>query len=325
MPPSKKRLNIGTKLQVMNGTAQRTAGGLKKKDLTRNKRGKVVSRRMRGGAIPVIKYGTEELFQPGQIELRHAKDGSAMYFEREKNGRTRIVGSEPPEGTSVLYQLSVSTEPPEKTLDQIAKETNLNEATRQRNKALIAHQSALTTPSRKTPVAPTANEGGPEAAVKAAEEKAAEAVKAAAEEGGGGAGAGAGATAAEVVAMAVAVPGAAGMEVQGTGKYNLDTGLPMAVAVPEAGNQDLTIVKRVVTNALKNNNKGKKLAKVIQTTMNNLVVTGGLKTKKKPVKKSTKTKKKKSTTKPKKKKSTTKTKKKSTTKPKKKKLSTRKK
>ena len=49
MPLSKKRLNIGTKLQVMNGTALRTSGGLKKKDLTRNKRGKVVSRRMRGG------------------------------------------------------------------------------------------------------------------------------------------------------------------------------------------------------------------------------------------------------------------------------------
>lgn len=36
---------IGSKRQVWNGTAMCTAGGLKKSDLMKNKRGKIVSRK----------------------------------------------------------------------------------------------------------------------------------------------------------------------------------------------------------------------------------------------------------------------------------------
>merc|ERR1712187_274193 len=39
----KKKSVVGTKLQVFRGTKLRTVGGLTKKDLTKNKRGKVVS------------------------------------------------------------------------------------------------------------------------------------------------------------------------------------------------------------------------------------------------------------------------------------------
>lgn len=40
-----KRVSEGSRRQVWNGTADRTSGGLTKSDLTRNKRGKVVSKR----------------------------------------------------------------------------------------------------------------------------------------------------------------------------------------------------------------------------------------------------------------------------------------
>jgi hypothetical protein len=38
-------LRIGSRAQVMHGTARQTAGGLRKDDLVRNKRGRIVSRK----------------------------------------------------------------------------------------------------------------------------------------------------------------------------------------------------------------------------------------------------------------------------------------
>jgi hypothetical protein len=38
-------ITVGTKAQVLHGTAKRTAGGLTKNDLVLNKRGKIVSRK----------------------------------------------------------------------------------------------------------------------------------------------------------------------------------------------------------------------------------------------------------------------------------------
>ena len=37
---------IGTRLEVYRGTKQRTAGGLRKKDLAKNKHGKIVSKKV---------------------------------------------------------------------------------------------------------------------------------------------------------------------------------------------------------------------------------------------------------------------------------------
>ena len=41
---------IGSRRQVMNGSALKTAGGLRKKDLMLNKRGRIVSRRKSAAA-----------------------------------------------------------------------------------------------------------------------------------------------------------------------------------------------------------------------------------------------------------------------------------
>ena len=44
MPP-KKTLRRGSRRQVWNGAAEQTAGGLKKNDLEKNKRGRIVSKK----------------------------------------------------------------------------------------------------------------------------------------------------------------------------------------------------------------------------------------------------------------------------------------
>ena len=45
-----KMVSVGTKLQVWNGSRDRTPGGLSKKDLTTNKHGKVVSKKAQAAA-----------------------------------------------------------------------------------------------------------------------------------------------------------------------------------------------------------------------------------------------------------------------------------
>jgi hypothetical protein len=45
MPAGNIEKTIGSRAQVWHGTAKKTSGGLTKKDLTMNKRGRIVSRR----------------------------------------------------------------------------------------------------------------------------------------------------------------------------------------------------------------------------------------------------------------------------------------
>jgi len=46
---------IGSKAQVWNGTAHKTAGGLTKSDLMKNKRGKIVSKKMHALGLKAYK------------------------------------------------------------------------------------------------------------------------------------------------------------------------------------------------------------------------------------------------------------------------------
>ena len=49
--------NIGTRKEVMNGGAKKTSGGLKKKDLIINKRGKIVSKKLHNLAVRRMQHG----------------------------------------------------------------------------------------------------------------------------------------------------------------------------------------------------------------------------------------------------------------------------
>ena len=309
MSPSKKRLNIGTKLQVMNGTAQRTSGGLKKRDLTRNKRGKVVSMRMRGGDINTIKTCINTI----KANKTVSNENKASLFQNwvKELGTRRNTGNT---GNS-------ATAPKESVLSE-------EDAAKAAAKAVTFRGSNTWAPGygpkakekplnkAATAAATTVTEGGPEA-----EEAVAKAEVAAREAGGGGnGGAEAELTASEKRAAATTVTNPPREAGAGAGAGAGATAGAAGAAGAGGGGNGGSAGAGATAGAELTASEAVKAVGVVRG--------GGLKTKKKPVKKSTtKPKKKKSITKTKKKKSTTKKKsiKKSTTKPKKKKLSTRKK
>ena len=76
-------ITSGSKRQVFNGTAKHTAGGLTKKDLVLNKRGRIVSKKQMAAGKKAItrlrklgfvaKKGTFKLFK------KHGKHGGAFW------------------------------------------------------------------------------------------------------------------------------------------------------------------------------------------------------------------------------------------------------
>ena len=82
MPPKKYKLRIGSRAQVMHGTAKMTGGGLKKKDLKYNKHGKIVSKKVSSMArkekrLQKAGYMT----QKGQFgTIRNMEGGGMFYF-----------------------------------------------------------------------------------------------------------------------------------------------------------------------------------------------------------------------------------------------------
>lgn len=62
---STKTKTVGSRVQVLNGTAQRTAGGLTKNDLMLNKWGRIVSKKRYEAAMKRWK-SVEEIFKKNQ-------------------------------------------------------------------------------------------------------------------------------------------------------------------------------------------------------------------------------------------------------------------
>lgn len=56
-PPPTKTLRIGSARQVWNGTAEMTAGRLRKSDLMRNRKGKIVSIKKHQHALKLVAEG----------------------------------------------------------------------------------------------------------------------------------------------------------------------------------------------------------------------------------------------------------------------------
>ena len=80
-------LTIGSKAQVFHGTAHHTAGGLTRKDLIKNKRGKIVSRKQAAAGKKaysrLVKAGYKP--KPGQFKLfskKSKKHGGARSTRR---------------------------------------------------------------------------------------------------------------------------------------------------------------------------------------------------------------------------------------------------
>ncbi len=62
---------VGSKLQVFNGSAKHTSGGLKKADLVQNKHGRIVSRKKMMQGKKALKYLTRKGYKAkkGQFKL----------------------------------------------------------------------------------------------------------------------------------------------------------------------------------------------------------------------------------------------------------------
>lgn len=74
---------VGSKAQVFHGTAKHTSGGLEKKDLVKNKHGRIVSRKKLAAGKKALKYltrkgykarrGTFKLFKKHRSTSKHGK------------------------------------------------------------------------------------------------------------------------------------------------------------------------------------------------------------------------------------------------------------
>ncbi len=67
---------VGSKLQVFNGSAKHTSGGLKKADLVQNKHGRIVSRRKMMQGKKALKYLTRKGYK--------AKKGTFKLFRKTR-------------------------------------------------------------------------------------------------------------------------------------------------------------------------------------------------------------------------------------------------
>lgn len=66
-------ITVGTKAQVLHGTAKHTAGGLKQSDLIINKRGKIVSRKQQAAGKKALKHLVNAGYKAkkGEFKLFH--------------------------------------------------------------------------------------------------------------------------------------------------------------------------------------------------------------------------------------------------------------
>ena len=67
---------VGSKLQVFNGSAKHTSGGLTKSDLVQNKHGRIVSRRKMMQGKKALKYLTRKGYKAKKGQFKLFRKGS---------------------------------------------------------------------------------------------------------------------------------------------------------------------------------------------------------------------------------------------------------
>lgn len=71
-------ITVGSKVQVYHGTAKHTSGGLTRKDLMKNKHGRIVSRRKHAAGKKSLKFLTRAGYK--------AKKGTFKAFKKHRGG-----------------------------------------------------------------------------------------------------------------------------------------------------------------------------------------------------------------------------------------------
>lgn len=92
---SDKMQRIGSKSMVFHSTARQTSGGLKKKDLMKTKRGRIVSKKRHAQGLKAIKHlralgyiakkGTFKLMRKSMVDGRRHKKASRRH-SRKRGG-----------------------------------------------------------------------------------------------------------------------------------------------------------------------------------------------------------------------------------------------
>jgi hypothetical protein len=77
-------VTTGSKAQVYHGTAKHTSGGLVKKDLLKNKHGRIVSRKKMAAGKKALKYLTRKGYK--------AKRGTFKLFRKHRGTHKRQQG-----------------------------------------------------------------------------------------------------------------------------------------------------------------------------------------------------------------------------------------
>ena len=77
-------VKVGSKAQVFHGTAEKTAGGLKKDDLMQNKHGRIVSRKKHEAGKKALKH----LREKGYV----AKKGEFKLFSKKASRKNKTGG-----------------------------------------------------------------------------------------------------------------------------------------------------------------------------------------------------------------------------------------
>ena len=75
---------VGSRAEVMHGTAHHTVGGLTKKDLVQNKHGRIVSRKKMMAGKKALKYLTRKGYK--------ARKGSFKLFKKHSGSRKQQGG-----------------------------------------------------------------------------------------------------------------------------------------------------------------------------------------------------------------------------------------
>jgi hypothetical protein len=76
-----KTLKRGTRRQVWNGSAEMTAGGLKKEDLDRNKRGRIVSKKKTSRMSAVYNESDEEPKEEPKVDPKSEPKKKGGFWE----------------------------------------------------------------------------------------------------------------------------------------------------------------------------------------------------------------------------------------------------
>ncbi len=94
---------IGTRAQVMHGTAFKTSGELKKHDLTKNKHGRIVSRKLQSRAK------REKRLEKAGYRTRKGHFGSFHVDDKHKKTRSKKRGRKHRGGTSMMNDKSTNS------------------------------------------------------------------------------------------------------------------------------------------------------------------------------------------------------------------------